>query len=157
RAATIKDSMRLRPQAELARLYDEWYDQVLRWVRALSGLHADSEDITQEVFLVVHRKLHTFDGVNMPAWLYRIAQLQVMDHAKRAWVKRVLGRRKDVVLDDLPERGEGSAMSIEQHSDRRTLHHVLSKLPAERRAAFVMYEVFGYTCAEIAGIQDVPV
>ena len=55
-------------------IYAKWFHEVSRWVRAFGGLDADLDDLTQEVFLVVRRKLSAFDGRNLSGWLYRIAQ-----------------------------------------------------------------------------------
>jgi hypothetical protein len=55
-------------------VYSSSFNDVARWIRALGGLPADVEDLTQEVFLVVRRKLSGFDGRNLRGWLYRIAQ-----------------------------------------------------------------------------------
>ena len=62
---------------EFAPLYDEWFEHVARWIRALGAPSGDVEDIAQEVFLVVRRRLRDFDGRNLAGWLYRIASRQV--------------------------------------------------------------------------------
>src|SRR5215467_5590225 len=54
-------------------LYDTWFADVARWVRALGASTADQDDLVQEVFVVVHRRLPDFDGENLAGWLYRIA------------------------------------------------------------------------------------
>jgi hypothetical protein len=40
-------------------LYDAWFEDVSRWIVALGGIDADRDDIVQEVFLVVRRRLST--------------------------------------------------------------------------------------------------
>src|SRR5262245_48606812 len=72
-------------RAEFRAVYDAWFDDVSRWIRALGGLDADRDDIVQEVFLVVRRRLKDFDGVNLAGWLYRITSRQVRDFRRRAW------------------------------------------------------------------------
>src|SRR3954464_4387177 len=67
--------------------YDLWFEEVATWIRALGGPEADRDDIVQEVFLVVRRRLEDFDGVNPAGWLYRITQRQVRDFRRRTWVK----------------------------------------------------------------------
>ena len=59
---------------------------------------SDTEDLAQEIFLVVRRKLDRFDGGNLAGWLYRIAQLTVRDHRRRAWFKNLVLRRRHVDL-----------------------------------------------------------
>jgi DNA-directed RNA polymerase specialized sigma24 family protein len=73
-------------------LYDTWFADVARWVRALGAAPADQDDLVQEVFVVVHRRLHAFDGENMAGWLYRIAAHQVRDFRRLRWIRHIFGR-----------------------------------------------------------------
>jgi hypothetical protein len=50
---------------DFASVYHEWFQHVLRWSRAMGGPEADLEDLAQEVFVVVRRKLEAFDGRNL--------------------------------------------------------------------------------------------
>src|SRR5436305_9142676 len=86
---------------DLAALYQAWFRPVYRWIRALSGPSIDAEDLAQEVFIVVQRKLHLFDGANFAGWLYRIVQLTVRDHRQRAWFRNIFSRSRDVVLEEI--------------------------------------------------------
>ena len=72
---------------------------------------SDTEDLAQEIFLVVRRKLDRFDGGNLAGWLYRITQLTVRDHRRRAWFKNLILRRRDVDLApmELTHPGSGRA------------------------------------------------
>ena len=71
-------------------IYERWFDEVSRWIRALGGPEADREDLVQDVFVVVHRRLPDFDGENLPGWLYRIARHRVRDFRRLSWVKHFL-------------------------------------------------------------------
>src|SRR5665213_1095683 len=62
--------------SDFAFIYATRYNDVKRWIRALGGNAEDLDDLAQEVFVVVNRRLHAFDGKNLPAWLYRIAVRQ---------------------------------------------------------------------------------
>jgi len=71
-------------------------------VRAVVGLHLGKseldrtvrgvayEDAAQEVFLVVRRKLDSFAGPSMAAWLYGITRKTVSDYRRRAFMRRLL-------------------------------------------------------------------
>jgi DNA-directed RNA polymerase specialized sigma24 family protein len=86
---------------DLAALYQTWFRSVYRWIRALGGPGIDAEDLAQEVFIVVQRKLAIFDGENLAGWLYRIVQFTVRDHRQRAWFRNIFLRSRDVVLDEV--------------------------------------------------------
>jgi RNA polymerase sigma-70 factor (ECF subfamily) len=137
-------------------VYDRWFDDVSRWIRALGGPAADRDDIAQEVFLVVRRRLHEFDGNNVAGWLYRIAQRQVRDSRRRAWVKHIFSRRRLDDPDTLAATERGPAALLESKQRQRVLHGLLQKMKEDRRTAFVLFEIEGLSGEEIARIQGVP-
>src|SRR5438874_2014245 len=73
--------------ARFREIYERWFDDVVGWLYALGAPMSDTEDLAQEIFLVVRRKLNRFDGGNLAGWLYRISQLTVRDHRRRAWFR----------------------------------------------------------------------
>jgi RNA polymerase sigma-70 factor, ECF subfamily len=144
---------------DFSTIYAEWFHEVARWVRALGGLGIDHEDVTQEVFLVVRKKLHAFDGANVASWLYRIAVFAVREHRRRAWVRRVVlgaSGNEELTAGD-GESGPTPAALLERKEERRVLVELLSRMKEVRRTSFILYEVEGLSGEEIAGVQDVPV
>src|SRR5262245_27717153 len=73
-------------------VYTEWFPRTLRWLRAFGVPDGDMEDVAQEVFLVVQRKLAEFDGRNLSGWLYRIAARTASDYRRRAWFRNLFLR-----------------------------------------------------------------
>src|ERR1039458_7660691 len=71
-------------------LYDTWFEDVTGWLQTLGAPVADIEDLAQDVFLVVHRRLCDFDGRNVAGWLYRISNRQVLQYRRRRWVQSVI-------------------------------------------------------------------
>ena len=138
-------------------IYEAWFHHVARWVHAFGAPPGDIEDIAQEVFLVVRRRLGAFDGRNLAGWLYRIAQLTVRDCNRRAWVRHLFSRDRDLDLDELPHVQQGPAASLEKKQERQLLARVLARISEKRRMTFVLFEIEGYTCEEIARIQDIPI
>jgi RNA polymerase sigma-70 factor (ECF subfamily) len=144
-------------RAEFRAIYDAWFEDVCRWIRALGGLDADRDDIVQEVFLVVRRRLKAFDGNNLAGWLYRITSRQVRDFRRRAWVKYIFTKRRSQEPDVLPHGGSSPAAALERKEEQRVLHTLLAKMPEARRTAFVLFEIEGLSGEEIARIQSIPV
>jgi RNA polymerase sigma-70 factor (ECF subfamily) len=140
---------------QFSTVYRENFDLVVRWTRALGGPSADLEDLAQEVFLVVHRKLAGFDGQNLRGWLYRITAYTVSDRRRRAWFRRLCARPPEEL--DPPDRDPGPAELYERKQAERTLYALLSRLSEKRRVAFVLYEIVGHSCEEIASLLGVPV
>lgn len=154
-AALPSPAVTAAPRAlALPEIYEEWFDEVVRWARALGGPEADLDDISQEVFLVVQRKLGAFDGRNLGGWLYRITANTVSDHRRRAWFRRVLRGGPD--LDTLPARGS-TAEELERREARRLLYRLLARLGERHRRALILFEIEGYSGEEIAALEGVPV
>jgi RNA polymerase sigma-70 factor, ECF subfamily len=139
------------------RVYADWFFEVWRWLRALGGPDADLEDLAQETFLVVKRKLPDFDGRHLAAWLYRIAAHTLSDYRRRSWFRHLVTRRGDADLDALPARGLAPAELVEQREERRLVWRLLAKLKEPRRIAFVLFEIEGYSGDEIAALLGIPV
>jgi RNA polymerase sigma-70 factor, ECF subfamily len=143
-------------KTDLRTVYDTWFEEVVRWIRALGGPEADRDDIVQEVFLVVRRRLPSFDGVNIAGWLYAITRRKVRDFRRRVWVKHIFTRGRSDDLEALPDAGVGPARALEQKEKQRLLHALLGKMREHRRSTFVLFEIEGLSGEEIARIQGVP-
>lgn len=144
-------------RATFLAIYDAWFENVLRWIRALGAPEADREDIAQEVFLIVRRRLAAFDGAKPAAWLYQITRRQVRDFRRRAWTKNVFTREHTDAVDAIADDRDGPAGALEGKQRRRILQTILNKMNDDRRAAFVFFEIDGLSGDEIARIQGVSV
>lgn len=144
-------------EERFAALYETWFFDVVRWIGVLGMPASDAEDLAQEVFLVVGRKISTFDGGNEAGWLYRITELTVRDHRRRAWFKNLfVRRRRDVDLETFAHADASPAGAYEHQEDQIILQAILAKMSKKRRATFMLFEIEGCSGEEIAAIQDVP-
>lgn len=135
-------------------VYAAWYDEVSRWIRAMGGPDAEREDLVQDVFVVVHRRLQDFDGRNLPGWLYQIARRRVRDFRRLLWVKNLLLRRSPLP-EGLTVVSPGPAEDLETKEKRQLLEGLLEMLNESERAALVLFEVEGYSGQQIAELQGV--
>jgi RNA polymerase sigma-70 factor (ECF subfamily) len=145
------------PKPDLRTIYDEWFGEVLRWIRALGGVEADRDDIVQEVFLVVRRRLPDFDGGNLAGWLYAITRRKVRDARRRVWVKHIFTRRRSEDLEGLPDTAGSPASTLEEKEKQRVLWTLLGKMREHRRSTFVLFEIEGLSGDEIAQVQGIPI
>lgn len=138
-------------------VYEEHLDMVWRTARRL-GVHPDAlDDVIQEVFLVVHRRLGDFEARStVRTWVYSIVLRTVQDHRRSH-------RRKDEPLvnretdpDSLQHRDGGPAEATEQAQARRLLQHLLDTLDDERREVLVLTELEEMTAPEIAEALGTP-
>jgi RNA polymerase sigma-70 factor (ECF subfamily) len=134
-------------------VYDEHAAFVWRSLRRLGVPPGSLDDATQDVFVVVHRKLSSFEGrSSVRSWLFGIVV-----HVSRT-LRRTSRRKRDDAraegdelegLAALDERTD-PALSAERREAIRVLYELLDALDDERREVFVMAELEGLTGAEIA-------
>ena len=125
------------------------YSLCLRMV----GNETGAEDLTQEAFLQVYRKIGTFRGQSeFSTWLHRVAVNVVLMHFRK---KRLLTVSLDEPLDqeerDGPKKYFGTQDNLLAGSiDRITLERALGELPAGYRNVFVLLDIEGYKHNEAA-------
>lgn len=135
-------------------VYAAWFRHVLRWIRAFGAPAPEHDDLLQEVFVVVHRRLAQFDGDNLAGWLYRITQRQVRDHRRLRWVRKML-RRSVPVSPRLESPAPTPLAALETREKQQLLSRLLMRLSEPLRVTFMLFEVDGYSGEEIAKLQRV--
>lgn len=145
----------VRPTVE--QLFRHHADFVWATLHRMGVREADLSDQLQEVFLVAHRRLDSFDGTSKPTtWLFGICVRVAAAHRRRAHVRR---ERPDG-SPDLGDRPTDERGPEEQLSARQTaaqLDELLDQMDVERRHVLVMYELEELSCREIAESLDIPV
>jgi len=137
-------------------VYAAHFGYVFRLAARLAG-RGDAEDLTQEVFLVVHRRLAEFRGdAELTTWLFQIVYRVVGAHVRRSrvrrWLAAALGRdHGDAQVWPVGPR------NLERAEQAQWLARALGKLSWEKRAAVILHEVEGWTCPQIAERLGVPV
>lgn len=89
-------------EAELAALYESYYDRIARYAFVRLGNQADAEDLTSEVFLRALESLDSYRerGVPMQAWLFRIAHNLTVDHFRKS------AKQKTISIDTVSVKAE---------------------------------------------------
>jgi RNA polymerase sigma-70 factor, ECF subfamily len=136
-----------RDEAAWRQLYESNFDYVFRTARRLGTPAEDVEDVVQEVFLVVHRKLHHFEGGRFTTWLYRICANVVMDRNRRRRVRQVFHTVVHWFAGAAPETPEQEA---ERHAAERGVEQVLRHIAPKKREVFALYELERLSAEEIA-------
>lgn len=132
-------------------LYSTHYRRVYSICLRMTGSVAEAEDLTQEVFIQLHRKLGSFRGeAAFTTWLHRLTVNQVLMHFRKRSVRSELTTDDGEMPDSVdPETVNPEAMPI---VDRIGLEIAISQLPPGYRAVFVLHDVEGYEHEEIAKI-----
>src|SRR6266403_5452577 len=115
---------------------------------------AEAEDLTQQAFLQLFRKIGTFRGESgFSTWLHRVTVNIVLMHLRRH-------KPAEIPVEDLVRHSssgegpleEGSDTSMLGAIDRLNLMRAIRKLPAGYKKLFLMHDVIGYQHSEIAGL-----
>jgi RNA polymerase sigma-70 factor (ECF subfamily) len=144
-------------EAAFAALVGRYQDRVLRLLSRYCRDPIECEDLAQEVFLKVFRKLHTFQGESQFfTWLYRIAVNAATDHISKASTRRLKLVDDDDVLDDSRGRDDSPLAPLLSAELATAVRAIVDALPEKFRTALVLreYEDLSYTeIAEVLGVQ----
>lgn len=134
------------PSPALVAVYREHFQFVWRSARRLGAQPATLDDVVQDVFLIVARRLPEFRGeASIRTWLFAITMRVVQVH--RRTVSRHL-RRVEAFAE---AHADGGATDPYARSDAAdALLKLLEQLDDDRRAVFVLAELEGMTAQEIA-------
>ncbi|MFT3768838.1 MAG: sigma-70 family RNA polymerase sigma factor [Minicystis sp.] len=155
--AALLPKVAVPPALDLLAVHAAQADFVWRSLQRLGVRPADLEDVFQEVFIVVHRRLHTFDGSSaLTTWLFGVCLRVAAAHRRRAWFRREvptddLAEHREVPEDELPDAAVASRQA------RAALEAMLDRMDLDKRAVFVMFELDELSSEEIAAILGVPV
>lgn len=133
-------------------LYRQHSGRLYNLVYRMGGTEA-ADDLLQEVFLLVYRKLASFRGDStLATWLYRLAMNHCLDHLRGRHTQ--MGR----VTDSLDDEGAAEPVGHEPIGaplTRMVLDRAIGQLPPGCRAVFVLHDVEGFEHREIAGMLGI--
>ena len=156
-AASLKEAIRLAQQGDAA-AFETIYQLHSRRVYALclrmSGDPVEAEDLTQEAFLQLFRKIHTFRGESaFSSWMHRLtANIVLMRFRKKRPVPASLEEmtRPDDEKDRPALEIGVPDLRLAGIFDRINLHRALEQLPQGYKSMFLLHDVHGYEHNEIA-------
>jgi RNA polymerase sigma-70 factor (ECF subfamily) len=118
------------------------------------GNAADAEDLLQDIFLAVHRKLETFRGDSaLGTWMYRLATNVCLDHLRS---RSARSSQVTEPLDDEPWIPDASSRGLAERTvTRMDLERALPLLPEGCRAAFVLHDIEGLEHSEVGEVLGI--
>ena len=139
-------------------LLENYADLVFRAAYRIVQNEEDAEDIMQETFLSVYKKIGGFRADSkLSSWLYRIASNAALD------LVRAKGRKegRDTAFDDInPESEEAfdpvdensllPEESLLQNESLGRVREALNEMPPKLRAAYLLYMAEGFSTPEVA-------
>jgi RNA polymerase sigma-70 factor, ECF subfamily len=114
------------------------YQKKIYWhARQMVGNHTDADEVTQEVLIVLYRKLNTFNfNSSLNTWIYRIVSTRSLNHIRKRQVKRFFSIDDDehnIVLQDPTD----ISQNISNKDKLEHINKVLQKLPPKQREIFI--------------------
>ena len=138
-----------------ADVYQTWFAFVWRSARGLGVADAALDDVVQEIFVVVHRRLADFEGRStLRTWLSGIV-LNVVRHHRRGLARkgpRLAPGEEPADPDEQPSAGRDPFDRLALSEDARRLQRLLDCLDDEKREVLVLAELEELTVPEIADV-----
>jgi RNA polymerase sigma-70 factor (ECF subfamily) len=137
-------------------LYDRHKRRVYSLCLRMTANTAEAEDLTQEAFLQLYRKIATFRGESaFSTWLHRLSVNVVLMHLRKKGLPVVSLEEatQGGSEEDTPRRDFGSEdVALAGSIDRLQLQRAVDSLPPGYRTIFVLHDVEGYEHNEIASL-----
>jgi RNA polymerase sigma-70 factor, ECF subfamily len=130
-------------------IYQRYHRRTYSLCLRMTSSQTEAEDLTQEVFIQLFRKIGSFRGDSaFSTWLHRMTVNQVLMHFRRRSVKN----EKTSESGDMPEQtvtGTANPGKM-QVVDRIALKNAIAELPNGYRRVFLLHDVEGFEHEEVA-------
>lgn len=139
-----------------AALFEAHKRRVYSLCLRMTGDAAGAEDLAQEAFLQLFRKIGTFRAeAAFSTWLHRLVVNVVLMHLRKKGLQQISLDESDSTQDEPVKREYGDDDKRLLHSvDRIALARAIDELPPGYKSVFVLHDVEGYEHNEIAQILD---
>jgi RNA polymerase sigma-70 factor (ECF subfamily) len=168
-AATQRSTLELtgsRVDLSFEEIFQRYSSMVFGLVFHILGDREEALDVSQEVFLTIHRKIDSFRGESsLKTWIYCIAASRAANRSR--WWNR-LRRRGTVSLEGHLSRGaehecfdnlksglQSPEEALLMQEERVQINRMLQQLPLQQRIAVIMRDIEGFSYEEIAASMDV--
>lgn len=123
----------------------------------------DAEEVLQDVFVTVFRKIRNFEGKSsFSSWLYRVTvnaafmKLRKRRQDQSVALEDILAQKQPIASLNSPEHANVDNITI-QHEMLEALEEAIQRLPDEYRPVFILRDVDGLTSREVGKILDLTV
>lgn len=132
-------------------IYKRHYRRVFSLCLRMLQNPTEAEDLTQDVFIQLHRKISSFRGESaFTTWLHRLTVNQVLMHFRKRVVRyEKTADEEETPIQIVPGTENQNRMSV---IDRIALKKAIQQLPAGYKKVFLLHDVEGYEHEEVARI-----
>lgn len=153
------DLCRLAANGNLAAfelVYERYHRRTYSLCLRMTASQTEAEDLTQEVFIQLFRKIGSFRGDSaFSTWLHRLTVNQVLMHFRRRSVKN----ERTSEDGEMPEGAVTGSANPNKMAvvDRIALKNAIRQLPNGYRRVFVLHDVEGFEHEEVARMMGISV
>ena len=133
----------------LARLYEENFDAIYRYISFQVGDRSDVEDLTSEVFFKMLRGILVYRqerGIPFSAWLYRIARNRLVDYHRRR-------QKASAARNELVQAAASPEAEAEEGITLASLREAMGRLPESQQRVFALRFGAGLSLADSAAVM----
>ena len=137
-------------------IYERYHRRTYSLCLRMTSSQTEAEDLTQEVFIQLFRKIGSFRGDSaFSTWLHRLTVNQVLMHFRKRSVKN----ERTSEDGEVPEQAvHGTANQNKmQVVDRIALKNAIAQLPNGYRNVFILHDVEGFEHEEVARMMGISV
>jgi RNA polymerase sigma-70 factor (ECF subfamily) len=143
-------------ESAFAQLVERYKDRLFRLLGRYCRDPVECEDLAQDVFLKVFRKLHTFQQQSaFYTWLYRIAVNAATDHLSRASHRRLRLVEDERVLDLGSGADDSPAAPLLAAELAAVTRRIVDGLPEKYRTILILREFEDLSYTEIAAVLQI--
>ena len=137
-------------------LYERYHRRTFSLCLRMTGSPTEAEDLTQEVFIQLFRKIGSFRGESaFSTWLHRLTVNQVLMHFRRRSVKNErTSEDGEIPEQTVPGTENQARMPV---LDRIALTRAVAQLPPGYKSVFMLHDVEGYEHEEVARLLKISV
>jgi RNA polymerase sigma-70 factor (ECF subfamily) len=138
-------------------IFQQYFDFVWSSARRLGVSSASTDDVVQEIFMVIHAKLHTLrQPQSLRSWIYGIVRRTVSDHHRSQRTRAASGAAFAEEAEMLRPASPTPEDLSGQNDQVKLLWAMLATLDPPKREVFVLAELEEMTAPEIAEALEIP-
>ena len=144
-------------QAAFAQLYDQMAPRVLGLVRRLLRDHAQSEEVTQEIFLEIWQNATRYDSSKGGAstWIMTMSHRRAVDRVRASQSSR--DRDTKIGIRDYDADYDNVSETVQTRIEHERVEKAMLRLTELQRQAVSLAYYGGYSHSEVAALLSVPI
>lgn len=153
---SLLQQARTGDEVAAARLISGVRERVFRWALVITRDSDDAEDVTQQVSMILHRKLDEFEGRSrFTTWLYMVARNTAIDMITKASRRHEHQMDQDAIPQPLSDDAESRIAKFDNARAAGMIRAFFCELPTRQRELIELIDREGFTPTEAAGMMGI--